>query len=74
MRITRLSLTAEGRKLFSRIWPDAERIDTIARAGLPEGAADMLHWTLQQMKQNLDAGVTATDATKSANGAKQRAA
>ncbi len=77
MRITRLSLTAEGRKLFSRIWPDAERIDTIARAGLPEGAAEMLRWTLQQMKQNLDAGVPATDATtstKSGNGAKQRAA
>jgi DNA-binding MarR family transcriptional regulator len=77
MRITRLSLTAEGRKLFSRIWPDAERIDTIARAGLPEGAAEMLRWTLQQMKQNLDAGVTAADArtsTKSGNGAKQRAA
>jgi hypothetical protein len=37
----------------------------------------MLRWTLQQMKQNLDAGVTATDAptsTKSGNGAKQRAA
>jgi DNA-binding MarR family transcriptional regulator len=65
-RVTRLSLTAEGRKLFARIWPDAERIDSAARAGLPEGAAEMLRWTLQQMKQNLDAGSGAT--------AKQRAA
>ena len=72
MRVTRLSLTAEGRKLFTRIWPEAERIDRVARAGLPEGAAEMLRWTLQQMKQNLDAHVPAAE--PQANNAKQRAA
>ncbi len=72
MRVTRLSLTAEGRRLFVRIWPDAERIDAVARAGLPGGAAEMLRWTLQQMKQNLDAGAPAADAQTA--GAKQRAA
>jgi DNA-binding MarR family transcriptional regulator len=72
MRITRLSLTADGRKLFARIWPAAARIDAQARAGLPEGAAEMLRWTLQQMKQNLDAGVP--EAAVTVAGAKQRAA
>jgi len=73
MRVTRLALTADGRKLFARIWPAAERIDAAARAGLPEGAAEMLRWTLQKMKENLDGGVATAIASRGAV-AKQRAA
>jgi DNA-binding MarR family transcriptional regulator len=57
LRVTRLALTAEGERLFARVWPDVERINRSATAALPQGAVDMLCWTLEQMKLNLDRGV-----------------
>lgn len=61
LRVTRLALTAEGERLFARIWPDVERINRAAIGGLPQGAVDMLCWTLEQMKINLDRGVGAAE-------------
>ena len=54
MRVTRLALTAAGEKLFTRIWPAVERLNRAAVAGLPQAAIEMLHWTLESMKTNLD--------------------
>lgn len=56
LRVTRLTLTPAGERLFGRIWPDVERINRIAVAGLPHGAVDMLDWMLEHMKINLDRG------------------
>ncbi len=53
-RVTRLSLTAAGEKLFARIWPAVDRINRSAVEGLPKGAVEMLSWTLERMKSNLD--------------------
>ena len=60
MRVTRLAPTAAGEKLFARIWPAVEDLNRAALAGLPDGAADLLRWTLERMHGNLDAGRTAT--------------
>jgi MarR family transcriptional regulator, organic hydroperoxide resistance regulator len=57
LRVTRLALTAAGERLFARIWPTVERLNQAATAGLPAGAADMLCWTLERMKTNLDQGL-----------------
>lgn len=54
MRVTRLALTAAGAKLFARIWPAVERLNRAAAADLPEGAVEMLRWTLERMRDNLD--------------------
>ena len=54
LRITRLSLTAAGEKLFSRIWPAVDRLNRSAVEGLPGGAVEMLGWMLERMKTNLD--------------------
>jgi len=55
MRVTRLALTAAGQRLFARVWPTVDRLNKAAAAGLPESALGMLRWTLEQMRQNLDA-------------------
>lgn len=55
MRVTRLAPTAAGEKLFARIWPAVEELNDAALAGLPDGAADLLRWTLERMHRNLDA-------------------
>ena len=55
MRVTRLAPTAAGEKLFARIWPAVEELNNAALAGLPDGAADLLRWTLERMHHNLDA-------------------
>jgi DNA-binding MarR family transcriptional regulator len=54
MRVTRLALTAAGERLFARLWPAVERLNRAAVAGLPEAAVDMLRWTLERMRDNLD--------------------
>jgi DNA-binding MarR family transcriptional regulator len=59
LRVTRLALTAAGERLFARIWPEVERINRAAIAGLPQGAVEMLGWTLERMKVNLDRGLDA---------------
>lgn len=56
MRVTRLAPTASGEKLFARVWPAVEELNHAALAGLPDGAADLMRWTLQHMQANLDAG------------------
>lgn len=54
LRVTRLAPTASGERLFERIWPTVERLNRVAVEGLPAGAVDMLRWTLERMKANLD--------------------
>jgi DNA-binding MarR family transcriptional regulator len=54
MRVTRLTLTAAGEKLFARIWPAVEALNRAALEKLPAGTVEMLHRTLAQMKDNLD--------------------
>jgi DNA-binding MarR family transcriptional regulator len=56
LRVTRLTHTPSGERLFARIWPTVERLNRLAVAGLPAGAVDMLRWTLERMKTNLDRG------------------
>ncbi len=56
LRVTRLALTAAGERLFARIWPAMERLNGAAIEGLPDGAVEMLAWTLKRMKINLDRG------------------
>lgn len=57
LRVTRLALTAAGERLFARIWPTVERLNRAAVEGLPAGAVEMLCWTLERMKTNLDQGL-----------------
>lgn len=59
MRVTRLALTRAGEGLFERVWPAVERLNAVAAAGLPGPAMDMLRWTLERMKSNLDADLAA---------------
>ena len=54
LRITRLTLSAEGARLFRRVWAAVEPINRDACADLPDGALDLMRWTLMRMKQNLD--------------------
>ena len=61
MRVTRLALTASGQRLFARVWPIVERLNIAACVGLPESALGMLRWTLEHMRQNLDAGLANQD-------------
>ena len=61
MRVTRLALTASGQRLFARVWPIVKRLNIAACAGLPESALGMLRWTLEHMRQNLDAGLANQD-------------
>ena len=58
MRVTRLALTAAGKKMFDRIWPAVQRLNELALAGLPKSAIAELHSTLEQMRANLDAYVS----------------
>lgn len=61
MRVTRLVLTTAGQRLFARVWPIVGKLNNAACAGLPESALGMLRWTLEQMRQNLDAGLADQD-------------
>lgn len=54
MRVTRLSLTAAGERLFARVWPTVAQLNDAALAGLSAAAVDRLRATLAQMKENLD--------------------
>ena len=57
MRVTRLALTAAGKRMFERIWPEVQRLNDLALAGLPKSAIAELHRTLEHMRANLDAYV-----------------
>jgi DNA-binding MarR family transcriptional regulator len=61
LRVTRLAHTASGERLFARIWPTVQQLTELAVAGLPSGAVDMLRWTLERMKTNLDEGPAAAE-------------
>ena len=54
MRVTRLTLTAKGERLFKDLWPVVHELNDASCAGLPEGGAAMLRWLLGQMRQSLD--------------------
>lgn len=63
-RVVRVRLTASGRRLFERVVVVVEKLNRAATADLPDGAVDLLRWTLARMKQNLDAQLPAADATR----------
>lgn len=54
MRVTRLELTAAGRKLFDKVWPEVQRLNELALAGLPKADIEQLRRTLERMRANLD--------------------
>ena len=62
MRVTRLALTAQGRKLFEKVWPTVARLNELALSGLSASQIDALRKVLGQMKDNLEAYVGETDA------------
>jgi DNA-binding MarR family transcriptional regulator len=62
LRITRLALTASGKKMFERIWPEVQRLNELALAGLPKSDIQSLQRILEHMRSNLEAYVGETDA------------
>lgn len=54
MRVTRLALTAGGRRLFDKVWPAVQRLNELALAGLPKADIQQLHKTLERMRSNLE--------------------
>jgi len=60
MRVTRLALTASGRKMFERIWPEVQRLNGLALDGLSKSEVDSLMKTLERMRANLETYVGAT--------------
>ena len=63
MRVTRLALTAAGRKMFDRLWPEVERLNELALAGLSPSQVESLRRMLGQMRDNLEAYVGETHAS-----------
>jgi DNA-binding MarR family transcriptional regulator len=59
MRITRISLTAGGRRLFEKTWPIVDKLNRMAVQGLPPGVIDLLGWTLETIAGNLSKGTLA---------------
>ncbi len=59
-RVTRLALTADGRRLVERILPIVFRLNEIACAGLPDGVAELMQWALGQMRRRLDTQLAET--------------
>lgn len=62
MRVTRLALTASGRKTFERIWPEVRRLNDLALAGLSNSQIEALRRILEQMRANLEDYVGETHA------------
>ena len=62
MRVTRLALTAAGKKMFERIWPEVQRLNQLALAGLSGAEINSLRKILGQMRTNLEAYVGDTHA------------
>ena len=54
MRVTRLSLTAAGRRMFDRIWPEVEKLNALALAGLSKAEIRALQDVLARMHANLE--------------------
>lgn len=57
MRVTRLALTAAGRRMFDRIWPTVERLNAVALEGLSRTDIASLYRILACMRANLDESV-----------------
>ncbi len=57
-RVTLLALTAEGERLFARIWPMVRAVNEAAIAGVPAPAVELVRWALEQMCRNFDAPAT----------------
>ena len=62
MRVTRLALTASGRRMFERIWPEVYRLNELALAGLSNSQIELLRKILGQMRANLEDYVGETHA------------
>ncbi len=54
MRVTRLSLTAAGRRMFDRIWPEVEKLNALALEGLSKADIQQLQSILARMHANLE--------------------
>jgi len=57
MRVTRLALTAGGRRMFDRVWPEVQRLNDLALEGLSNPQIEALKKILARMRANLDAYV-----------------
>ncbi|HEY5900041.1 MAG TPA: MarR family winged helix-turn-helix transcriptional regulator [Burkholderiales bacterium] len=57
MRVTRLALTAAGKRMFERIWPAVRELNALALAGVPKSEIEVLHRVLARMRANLKAYV-----------------
>ena len=57
MRVTRLALTASGRRLFDRIWPAVRELNELALEGLSKAEIDALRRILERMRANLESYV-----------------
>ena len=62
MRVTRLALTATGKRMFERIWPEVQRLNDLALAGLSNAQIESLKKILGQMRANLEDYVGETHA------------
>jgi DNA-binding MarR family transcriptional regulator len=62
MRVTRLMLTASGKKMFERVWPEVQRLNELALAGLSNSQVESLRKILGQMRTNLEDYVGETHA------------
>jgi DNA-binding MarR family transcriptional regulator len=54
MRVTRLELSAAGRRMFERIWPEVEKLNALALEGLSKAEIRELQRILGRMRANLD--------------------
>jgi DNA-binding MarR family transcriptional regulator len=54
LRVTRLSLTAAGIKLFDEVWPIVARLNQEALVRLPDGATSLLCMALAEIQRAMD--------------------
>ena len=62
MRVTRLALSAAGRRMFDRIWPKVQQLNALALDGLTRGEIESMRKILARMRANLEDYVGETDA------------
>jgi DNA-binding MarR family transcriptional regulator len=55
-------LTASGKKMFERVWPEVQRLNELALAGLSNSQVESLRKILGQMRTNLEDYVGETHA------------
>ena len=54
MRVTRLELSAAGRRMFERIWPEVEKLNALALEGISKAEIRDLQRILERVHSNLD--------------------